>query len=467
MFRRVFLARLLLAALFGALLVPAQAQEKFSEPALSDPDSWTVVLLPDLQGYAKKACNQPIMEIMTSWIAAHAEALNTKLVLCVGDLVEQNDRISNGYSGDQSSHKQWEATARAFSQLDGVVPYMTATGNHDYTYTHTGDRRTHIGEYFPVDKNPLNRRMLSQYGLDAQGNHAVENAAFELRSPEGIDYLFLNLEFAPRDTVIGWARRIVGLEEYRNHRVVLMTHSYLNAESERIAGDPVRVTSYEPVVKNGKITKFKQELPDANQGEAIWRKLVYPASNIELVLCGHVSGWGFRTDANSAGRPVHQMLFDSQSMGGGYEGNGGDGWIRILEFLPDGRTVRVMTYSPLFALSPTTRQHAWPRRRATSSPSSSGSGNCGRHFEYSAPRNATPRPAARNSSRAGRRGSPVAGSAPERIAPSRHRSPCAALRSLRISAIFALAHATSGSMHANSDCARDVRLYSTRGGTSG
>ena len=90
MFRRVFLARLLLAALFGALLVPAQAQEKFSEPALSDPDSWTVVLLPDLQGYAKKACNQPIMEIMTSWIAAHAEALNTKLVLCVGDLVEQN-----------------------------------------------------------------------------------------------------------------------------------------------------------------------------------------------------------------------------------------------------------------------------------------------------------------------------------------------------------------------------------------
>ncbi len=357
--RRLFLVRILLVAVFGAFLMPASAQENLREPALSDPDSWTVVLLPDLQGYAKKACNQPIMEIMTSWIAKHAGALNTKMVLCAGDLVEQNDRISNGYSGDQSSHKQWEATARAFSQLDGVVPYMTATGNHDYTYTRTGDRRTHIGEYFPVDKNPLNRQMLSQYGLDAQGNHAVENAAFEMRSPEGIDYLFLNLEFAPRDTVIGWARRVVGLEQYKNHRVVLLTHSYLNGKSERLKGNPVRVTSYEPVVVNGKITKFKQELPDANQGEAIWQKLVYPASNIELVLCGHVSGWGFRTDANSAGKPVHQMLFDSQSMGGGYEGNGGDGWIRILEFLPDGKTVRVMTYSPLFALSPATRQHAW------------------------------------------------------------------------------------------------------------
>ena len=106
------------------------------------------------------------------------------------------------------------------------------------------------------------------------------------------------------------------------------------------------------------ITKFRQELPDANQGEAIWKKLVYPASNIELGLCGHVSGWGFRTDPNRAGVPVHQMLFDSQSMGGGYEGNGGDGWIRILEFLPDGRTIRVRTYSPLFGISPLTRHLA-------------------------------------------------------------------------------------------------------------
>lgn len=357
--RRLPFARTLLAALFGALLLPVQAQEKFREPALSDPDSWTVVLIPDLQGYAKKACNQPIMEIMTSWIAAHAEALNTKMVLCVGDLVEQNDRISNGYSGDQSSHKQWQATARAFDHLDGVVPYMTATGNHDYTYTRSGERSTHVGEYFPIDKNPLNRRMLSQYGQDAQGRHAIENAAFELRSPEGIDYLFLNIEFSPRDTVMSWARRVVGLEQYRNHRVVLLTHSYLNAQSERLTAKPVRVTSYEPIVQNGKITKFRQPLADANQGEDIWQKLVYPASNIELVLCGHVAGWGFRTDANSAGRPVHQMLFDSQKMGGGYEGNGGDGWIRILEFLPDGRTVRVMTYSPLFALSPTTQEHAW------------------------------------------------------------------------------------------------------------
>ena len=44
-----------------------------------------------------------------------------------------------------------------------------------------------------------------------------------------------------------------------------------------------------------------------------------------------------------------------------FEGNGGDGWIRILEFMPDGVTVKATTFSPLFAISPTTRQFAWMR----------------------------------------------------------------------------------------------------------
>ena len=48
------------------------------------------------------------------------------------------------------------------------------------------------------------------------------------------------------------------------------------------------------------------------------------------------------------------MLYDTQTLGGGWEGNGGDGWLRILEFMPDGKTVKVRTYSPLFGISPVT-----------------------------------------------------------------------------------------------------------------
>ena len=36
----------------------------------------------------------------------------------------------------------------------------------------------------------------------------------------------------------------------------------------------------------------------------------------------------------------------------------GDGWLRILEFLPDGRTIKVRTYSPLFGISSLTKHLA-------------------------------------------------------------------------------------------------------------
>jgi hypothetical protein len=44
---------------------------------------------------------------------------------------------------------------------------------------------------------------------------------------------------------------------------------------------------------------------------------------------------------------------------GGWHGNGGDGWLRILEVSDDGRRVSVRTFSPFFAISPSTRFLAW------------------------------------------------------------------------------------------------------------
>ena len=50
--------------------------------------------------------------------------------------------------------------------------------------------------------------------------------------------------------------------------------------------------------------------------------------------------------------------FNVQYVGGGPEGNGGDGWLRILEFMPDGKTIKVRTYSPLFGISKLTKHLA-------------------------------------------------------------------------------------------------------------
>ena len=82
-----------------------------------------------------------------------------------------------------------------------------------------------------------------------------------------------------------------------------------------------------------------------------------------MVICGHANGDGYKLDKNKIGKSVHQMMFNAQFIGGGHQGNGGDGWLRILEFLPDGKTVLVKTFSPLFAISPTTQQYAWKKEK--------------------------------------------------------------------------------------------------------
>jgi predicted MPP superfamily phosphohydrolase len=335
-------------------------QEKYQKPQLENPDSWSIILLPDPQNYVKYGRNQPIFDLMTAWVTENIDSLNVRMVLCTGDMVEQNDRINRGVSGNQSSQRQWEASARSMGKLDGLVPYITATGNHDYTYDENGRRTSRFNDFFTIDKNHLNRKIICQNTVNEEGVPTLENAAYEIKSLHGKDYLFLTIEFAPRDTVVAWANKIAGMEEYKNHRIILLTHAYLNNEGQRISGD-VNVTSYNPYAINNFITKYRQKLPDANNAENIWKKLVEPASNIELVVSGHADGRGYLANKNKAGKTVHQMMFNAQFIGGGHQGNGGDGWLRILEFLPDGKTVRVKTFSPLFAISPTTQEHAWNR----------------------------------------------------------------------------------------------------------
>ena len=156
-----------------------------------------------------------------------------------------------------------------------------------------------------------------------------------------------SLEFAPRDEAIEWAAKVTGKDKYKNHKVILLTHSYMSPEAKRH-------------IKEG------YKISPANYGEAIWQKLVYPSSNICMVICGHEceitdykGNVSFRTDKNSTGKNVAQMMFNAQTADGQWHGNGGDCWLRIMEFMPDGKTIKIKTFSPLFALSPLTSEKAW------------------------------------------------------------------------------------------------------------
>lgn len=355
---KTFVSVLLIFTLFNTL--PTYSQVEYEKPSLENKDSWTMIMIPDIQNYVKWGRNQPILNLMTAWIEENIDTLNVKMVAAVGDLIQNNEKVVNDYDGDQSTQRQWEAAAGAFDRLDGKVPYIAATGNHDYSIDLEGNRTSRYNEFFPVDKNFLNAKYLVQNARDEQRKQTLANSAYELNDLHGQDYLFMTIEYAPRDTIVTWARTIAEMEQYKEHRIVLVTHAYLKP-NDKLDNKDRKWIIWEPYQVDGKVLKRRGiHLPKSNNGKQIWEKLVKPVSNIEMVLSGHFSGEGYKNEQNESGKPVHQILFDAQSMGGGGRtGNGGDGWLRILEFFPDNKTVKVRTFSPLFGASPTTQQHAW------------------------------------------------------------------------------------------------------------
>lgn len=339
---------ILLFLSFYCFLVVGAKNQVGKKPCLSDSASSSIILLPDPQTYTKFDTNQPIFDLMMAWTVANLKSLSVQAVLCTGDLVEQNEYIvPDNINGNQTSIQQWSAASRAFARLDGKVPYVICGGNHDYGYTRSENRLCHLSEYFPVERNSKWKDCLVSVCNNAFGVPTLENAAFEFSIPHWGKILVIATEFAPRDEVLDWVKMLATNEKYVNHKIFLLTHSYLNWEGIRIDTEPYKVSP-------------------ANYGEAIWKKLVYPSENIRMVICGHYCldddfrhNVGQRTDKNIAGKNVFQMMFNAQTAGGGWHGNGGDGWLRIMEFMPDGKTIKVKTYSPFFGISPTTEQFAW------------------------------------------------------------------------------------------------------------
>ena len=361
--KRIFsaIAALLLLCTATIAQTPKGAPQIPVYPTLQDEKSFSMILVPDPQNYVKFAANQPLFELQTAWIAQNIERLNIKAALFTGDMVEQNGKLISAAipyenNGDQTGRQQWEAVSRALARLDNRIPYIVAQGNHDIGHITATDRHTVMPQYIYPERNIKFEKTLVATCPDWKGVHTMENSAYEIKDDKWGNLLIVTLEFAPRDEAIEWAKELVASERFTSHRVILLVHSWLTNKGERIE-------------------KERYPLTPCNWAEAVWQKLVYPSKNIALVLCGHtgtapkigkdIAGTDYstvsslRTDKRADGGEVIQMMFNSQQGDGEWNGNGGDCWLRILEFRPDGRTLSVRTFSPLFAQSRLTQHLAW------------------------------------------------------------------------------------------------------------
>lgn len=329
-------------------------------PMLEDKGSFSMIMIPDPQSYMKFAANQPLFDLQTAWVAQNIKRLNIKAALFTGDMVEQNNKLISAAlphvnNGDQTSRQQWEAVSRGLSRLDGRLPYIACQGNHDLGYLAAENRYSMMPDYIYPERNSELVKTLVATAPNYEGIHTLENAAFEFYDEAWGNLLIISLEFAPRDEALEWARKLISSGRFVNHKVFILIHSFLEADGERIVEE-------------------KYQLTPRNWAQAVWEKLIYSSKNIRMVLCGHSgtppkikngekvdyqSTVSYREDKAADGHNVVQMMFNAQNADGDWHGNGGDCWLRILEFKPDGKTIGVRTFSPLFALSKLTQHLAW------------------------------------------------------------------------------------------------------------
>lgn len=288
---------------------------------------WSMVYLPDTQNYVARPGDYGRLIGQMNWILNNKDAFNIKAVIQGGDIVNRNSGTAeNGVTAVE----QWEGARDAFHMLNGEVPYILAAGNHDFGITNFQSRETKYNTYFKATDNPLTNPVT---GGILQGtfepNH-LENAYHEFTAPDGRKMLIFVLEYYPRQAVLNWADSIAGQAQYADHTAVMLTHSFIGSADQRWNVAPDEYPGIE-----------------GNDGPDMWNELVKVNGNFEMTFNGHIGGdqVGYRVDENDAGVDVHQMLLNAQ-----FETNAGNGWLRVVEFLKDGQSVRIRTYSPHFDL---------------------------------------------------------------------------------------------------------------------
>ncbi len=282
-------------------------------------DTFSLIIIPDTQIYADKYPGY--FYDQTEWIAEHYDSLYTKMVIHLGD-------ITNNATPDE-----WNVAKTAMDDIYEKIPTALNVGNHDYDPNVSISRRQTLAFNQTFSSFAPPPTLVQVYKVNKLNNTAHSFHAM------GTDYLVLNLEFGPTNDMVEWANQVI--TEYPNHKVIVVTHCYLNADNERVKNNDL----YSP-----KWTKIGEGM----DGEDIWHNLVRKHKNIFMVLCGHMldDGVGKLVSTGDHGNKVAELLSNYQM-----QDHGGNGFLRIMTFHPQQQSIHIQTYSPSLDSSLTDSQN--------------------------------------------------------------------------------------------------------------
>lgn len=280
---------------------------------------YSILCIPDIQITTRYNPSKLAKDF--DWMVDNRSGKNIQYISFVGDLTDTSD-VNN------ETDTEWNTVVTNFDKLDkNNISYGFVPGNHDYD-DGVGRSRpaTKMNRYLPYEKYANKDYFGGAYYKGDILNY------YNIKRICGIDYLFLNLEFGPRDSVLAWANRVC--EAHPNHRVVVTTHSYVEPNGE-ITQNYSRYAPSRYGIGSGNTS---------NDGQEMFDKFLKRQKNIFLVFSGHNSSDDiiYRTDVGECGNTIHSFLIDAQ---GSFYSQSCD-VLSIFKFNEALKEVSVYWYSP-------------------------------------------------------------------------------------------------------------------------
>jgi len=248
------------------------------------------------------------------WIIANKDARKMQYVLGMGDITQNN------------TDEEWAYAKSVITTMNGEIPYLLNRGAAPH------DTAAKFDQYFASEEGYTS----TLTGFYKEGEVSNTYTTFAVGDCK---YLVFALEFAAVDEVLAWAGEIIESEEYKDHRVIITTHSYL-------FNDGTTLDQNENV---SSIPDKKEYTSDdrLNNGDELWDKFVSKHENIFLILSGHITSSNIVASqvTGDNGNVVTQMLINPQSFD--YNQQYQTGMVCMLYFSADGNDVSVEWYSTI------------------------------------------------------------------------------------------------------------------------
>jgi len=248
-----------------------------------------ILLLNDTQHYGKRRF--PMLQSIVDFALKEAER-DEDLLLCI----HTGDVLASGYDDE---------SAAELARLTEAMPYLLCAGNHDVDSSGSRSAYRKFVKLFP------HLAEFSEENLRDEGR--CLSYTF---TKNGVNFIVIGTGWIVRNSDVEWINE--KLAAHPDHYAILFTHSYLRTSEGR-----------------------------TDTGDRLYKKVVLQNPNVHLILCGHKHDCRVETvkidddGDGSMDRSLHQMISNYQDVG-----DGGDGYLRFLDFDLEKGQIAVSTYSP-------------------------------------------------------------------------------------------------------------------------